>query len=352
MEGIFNPEDHQHVRYNPLNDRWVLVSPHRAKRPWQGQIEKVSETEIPEHDFNNPLCPEATRANGKMNPNYENTYVFPNDFPALLEDVPAPDKSSHPLFKSEVAKGTCRVMCFHPKSNITLPLMSVDEIIHVINTWIKEFLDLGDRFKWVQIFENKGEIMGCSNPHPHCQIWASSFLPDEPRIEDKQQYEYFMKNNSILLLDYLKEELKTMERIVLSNEDWVVVVPYWAVWPYEVMLLPKRHILKISDLTEEEKHSLATIMKKLLTKYDNLFNTTFPYSMGWHGAPTGSDKTDYSYWQLHASYYPPLLRSATIKKFMVGYEMLAQAQRDLTPEQAAAKLRSLSEEHYKLAKKE
>ncbi|GIY42202.1 galactose-1-phosphate uridylyltransferase [Caerostris extrusa] len=194
--------------------------------------------------------------------------------------------------------------------------------------------------------------MGCSNPHPHCQIWASSFLPDEPRIEDKQQCEYFMKNNSILLLDYLKEELKTMERIVLSNEDWVVVVPYWAVWPYEVMLLPKRHILKISDLTEKEKHSLATIMKKLLTKYDNLFNTTFPYSMGWHGAPTGLDKTDYSYWQLHASYYPPLLRSATIKKFMVGYEMLAQAQRDLTPEQAAAKLRSLSEEHYKLAKNE
>ncbi|GFR02106.1 galactose-1-phosphate uridylyltransferase [Trichonephila clavata] len=190
--------------------------------------------------------------------------------------------------------------------------------------------------------------MGCSNPHPHCQIWASSFLPDEPRIKDKQQYEYFIKNNSVLLMDYLKEELKTMVRVVLSNESWVVLVPYWAIWPYEVMLLPKRHVLKLSDLTMDEKYSLAVIMKKLLTKYDNLFETSFPYSMGWHGAPTGPSPKDYSYWQLHASYYPPLLRSATVKKFMVGYEMLAQAQRDLTPEQAAERLRNLSEEHYKL----
>ncbi|GBM37747.1 Galactose-1-phosphate uridylyltransferase [Araneus ventricosus] len=351
MTTEFNAEDHQHIRYNPLNDRWVLVSPHRAKRPWQGQIEKVQEEEIPPHDLNNPLCPGAKRANGMMNPYYDDTFVFTNDFPALLEDVPSPGKSSHPLFKSEVARGTCRVMCFHPKSNITLPLMSVEEIIQVIDAWIKELLELGAKFKWVQIFENKGKIMGCSNPHPHCQIWASSFLPDEPRIEDKQQYEYFMKNDSILLLDYVSEELKMKERVVLENENWVVLVPYWAIWPFETMLLPKRHILRLSDLTEDEKYSLATIMKKLLTKYDNLFKTSFPYSMGWHGAPTGPDVKDYSYWQLHTSYYPPLLRSATIKKFMVGYEMLAQAQRDLTPEQAAERLRNLSEEHYKLNEK-
>ncbi|GFS94103.1 galactose-1-phosphate uridylyltransferase [Trichonephila clavipes] len=350
MASLFNAEDHQHLRFNPLSDKWVLVSPHRAKRPWKGQIEKVSEAEIPVHDFNNPLCPGATRANGEMNPDYEGTYVFPNDFPALLEDVPSPDESSHRLFKAAAAKGVCRVMCFHPKSNVTLPLMTIDEIIRVIDTWIKELLDLGTKFTWVQIFENKGDIMGCSNPHPHCQIWASSFLPDEPRIKDKQQYEYFIKNNSVLLMDYLKEELKTMVRVVLSNESWVVLVPYWAVWPYEVMLLPKRHVLKLSDLTKDEKYSLAVIMKKLLTKYDNLFETSFPYSMGWHGAPTGPCPKDYSYWQLHASYYPPLLRSATVKKFMVGYEMLAQAQRDLTPEQAAERLRNLSEEHYKLKK--
>ncbi|GBM37741.1 Galactose-1-phosphate uridylyltransferase [Araneus ventricosus] len=351
MATLFNVEDHQHLRYNPLNDRWLLVAPHRAKRPWLGQIEKVQEANIPPHDPNNPLCPGAKRANGMMNPNYDGTYVFPNDFPALLEDVPSPGKSHHPLFKSEAAKGTCRVMCFHPKSNITLPLMTIEEIIQVINTWIKELLDLGAKFKWVQIFENKGEIMGCSNPHPHCQIWASSFLPDEPKVEDKQQYEYFMKNDSILLLDYLTEELKKMERVVLENESWVVLVPYWAVWPFETMLLPKRHILRLSDLTEDEKHSLAVIMKKLLTKYDNLFKTSFPYSMGWHGAPTGPDAKNYSYWQLHASYYPPLLRSATIKKFVVAYELLCQAQRDLTPEQAAERLRNLSTEHYKLVKK-
>ncbi|XP_035232205.1 galactose-1-phosphate uridylyltransferase-like isoform X2 [Stegodyphus dumicola] len=206
--GTFIPEEHQHVRYNPLSNRWVLVSPHRAKRPWKGQIEKLPENEILPHDLNNPLCPGATRANGEINPCYESTFVFPNDFPALLQDVPKPDKSTHPLFKAEAARGTCRVMCFHPKSNITLPLMSLDEILEVINTWVKEILDLGTNYRWVQIFENKGEIMGCSNPHPHCQIWASSFLPDEPRIEDAQQRKYYEKNNSPLLIDYLNEEIK------------------------------------------------------------------------------------------------------------------------------------------------
>ncbi|XP_015919143.1 galactose-1-phosphate uridylyltransferase [Parasteatoda tepidariorum] len=347
----FISTEHQHVRYNPLNDKWVLVSPHRARRPWQGQVEKALEKDIPSHDPDNPLCPGAKRASGEINPFYESTYVFPNDFPALLETVPDPGPADHPLFVSSSAKGVCRVMCFHPKSNTTLPLMSVQEILEVINTWIKEMVELGAKFKWVQIFENKGEIMGCSNPHPHCQIWASSFLPDEPRIEDIQQRNYFSKNKVPLLIEYLKEELLRKDRIVVENDYWVALVPYWAVWPYETMLLPKRHVLRLPDLNEDEKSSLAVIMKQLLTKYDNLFETSFPYSMGWHGAPTGSNEEDYSHWQLHASYYPPLLRSATVKKFMVGYEMLAQAQRDLTAEQAAEKLRNLSEQHYKLCNK-
>ncbi|XP_054710267.1 galactose-1-phosphate uridylyltransferase-like [Uloborus diversus] len=347
MNSRFCAEEHQHIRYNPLNDKWILVSPHRAKRPWKGQVEKAFETDIPEHDFKNPLCPGATRANGEVNSFYESTYVFPNDFPALLENVPEPDPSSHPLFQAQAAKGECRVMCFHPKSNVTLPLMKNEEILEVINTWIKEMLELRTKYKWIQIFENKGEVMGCSNPHPHCQIWASSFLPDEPRAEDSQQLKYFQKNNQPLLLNYINEEIERKVRIVVMNDHWVALVPYWAVWPFETMLLPRRHVLRLTDLNEEEKSSLAEIMKKLLTKYDNLFETSFPYSMGWHGAPEDKE-SDYSHWQLHASYYPPLLRSASVKKFMVGYEMLAQAQRDLTAEQAAEKLRLLPDVHYKL----
>ncbi|XP_023242408.1 galactose-1-phosphate uridylyltransferase-like isoform X3 [Centruroides sculpturatus] len=343
----FIPTEHQHVRFNPLLEEWILVSPHRTKRPWQGRVEKPPEKHVPPFDAKNPLCPRAVRANGETNPDYASTFLFDNDYPALVEDVPDPQGSRHPLFRTGSAKGTCKVMCFHPRSDTTLPLMTVEEILEVIDAWVQQSMELGRQYRWVQIFENKGEIQGCSNPHPHCQIWASSFLPNIPSKEETAQKNYYEKHGTAMLLEYLKEELKRKERIVLENEHWVVLVPYWATWPYETLLLPKRRVSRLVDLNDGEKHSLAYIMKQHLTKYDNLFETSFPYSMGWHGAPTGDFNSDASHWQLHAHYFPPLLRSATIKKFMVGYEMLAQPQRDLTAEQAAEKLRSLSEVHYK-----
>ncbi|XP_036032991.1 galactose-1-phosphate uridylyltransferase isoform X4 [Onychomys torridus] len=244
-------------------------------------------------------------------------------------------------------------MCFHPWSDVTLPLMSVPEIRAVIDAWASVTEELGAQYPWVQIFENKGAMMGCSNPHPHCQVWASSFLPDIVQREERSQQSYHSQRGEPLLLEYGRQELLRKERLVLSSEHWLVLVPFWAVWPFQTLLLPRRHVRRLPELTPAERDDLASIMKKLLTKYDNLFETSFPYSMGWHGAPTGlRTGATCDHWQLHAHYYPPLLRSATVRKFMVGYEMLAQAQRDLTPEQAAERLRALPEVHYCLAKED
>ncbi|XP_058442691.1 probable galactose-1-phosphate uridylyltransferase isoform X1 [Malaya genurostris] len=344
----FEATEHQHTRFNPLTGQWILVSPHRMKRPWSGQEEHPQQVELAEFDPKNPLCPGVIRANGVKNPAYTSTFVFTNDFPALLEDVPLPPKSDDPLFQTGGARGTCKVMCFHPKSNKTLPLMSPKEIRSVIDSWIKEYRELGVKYTWVQIFENKGASMGCSNPHPHCQIWACSFLPNEPRIKDDHLLRYYQTHGRALLDDYAKKELVKNERIVLDNPDWLVVVPFWASWPFETMIISRNGNRRISDLNQQQINNLAIVIKELTTKYDNLFKCSFPYSMGWHGAPTGDLATQPDgHWTLHATYYPPLLRSATVRKFMVGFELLCQAQRDLTAEQAADKLRHLcGKKHY------
>ncbi len=333
-----------HRRYNPLIDEWILVSPHRTKRPWQGK-EESSEIKISlKYDGKCYLCPGNTRVGGFVNPPYKNTFVFVNDFSALLSNSTNDEKSENSLFRIEDVRGECRVICFSPRHDLTLAQMDLESVRKVVDVWNEQFLELGEKYRWIQIFENRGEVMGSSNPHPHGQVWASNFLPNEPRKEDINQREYYIKNGSVLLCDYLQAELDIKKRIIVENEHWVVLVPFWAIWPYETMLLPKRHVERFTELTNNEKNSLASILKRHLTKYDNLFNTSFPYTMGWHGAPfeANNDK----YWQLHAHFYPPLLRSATVKKFMVGYEMLAEAQRDITAEQAAEKLKSLSEKHY------
>uniref|UniRef100_A0A1L8E0Q6 Galactose-1-phosphate uridylyltransferase n=1 Tax=Nyssomyia neivai TaxID=330878 RepID=A0A1L8E0Q6_9DIPT len=344
----FNIKEHQHTRYNPLNGQWILVCPHRMLRPWSGQEESPELLNAPEFDPKNPLCPGVVRASGHKNPNYESTFVFTNDFPALLEDVPSPPDSEDSLFQTAAARGTCRVICFHPKSNKTLPLLSHAEIGHVISTWMEQFVELKKKYTWVQIFENKGSAMGCSNPHPHCQIWACSFLPTEPATKDKYMREYFEKHGRPLLLDYVQKELARKERIVIENRNWLVVVPFWASWPFETMLISRCNTRRFDEMTQEQSKDLAIVMKELTTKYDNLFKCSFPYSMGWHGAPTGAMVNDNSdHWTLHAIYYPPLLRSATVRKFMVGFELLCQAQRDLTAEQAAERLRNLDgQKHY------
>lgn len=338
--------EYPHRRHNALNGDWILVSPQRTKRPWQGKQEQASNEVRPPHDPKCYLCAGNQRAGGIQTPNYTGTYVFDNDFAAILPDSTFETEGSHELLQSNAVKGTCRVICFSPRHDWTLPEMPLDAIRGVIDVWASQTEELGATHRWVQVFENKGAVMGCSNPHPHGQIWASDFIPNEPAKEDRQQLEYARKHGSPLLVDYLNLELASGSRVVVENEGWVVVVPFWATWPYEVLLLPRRHVLRLPDLTDAERTSLADILKRFLTRYDNLFETSFPYSMGWHGAPTGGDG-DSSHWQLHAHFYPPLLRSATVKKFMVGYEMLGEAQRDLTPEQAAASLRALSEIHFK-----
>jgi UDPglucose--hexose-1-phosphate uridylyltransferase len=344
----FNPEEHPHRRYNALTGQWVLISPHRTKRPWLGQVEKLPPDNRPAYDPACYLCPGNKRMGSDINPQYTEPFVFQNDFSALLPDTPAGDQTSDPLFCSQPVRGECRVICFSPRHDMTLAEMSEPDIRKVVNVWASQSTELGARYRWVQLFENKGGAMGCSNPHPHGQIWAGSALPNEITTEHIQQKQYTQKHRGNLLVDYARRESEDGRRVVVENEHWLAVVPYWAVWPFETLLMPRRHVTRLADLQETERNHLAAILRSLLTRYDNLFETPFPYSMGWHGAPY--DAEDHSHWQLHAHFFPPLLRSATVKKFMVGYEMLAEAQRDLTAEQAAKRLRELSDVHYRQRK--
>jgi len=341
---VFQPHLHPHRRLNPLTGAHVLVSPQRNLRPWQGAQHPPERRAMVCHDPDCYLCPGNVRVGGQRNPAYTGCHVFANDFPALLAEAAAAPAAASGLFESAPVAGEARVMCFSPDHSATLPELPVEAIAQVVSTWRDQTAELGQRWPWVQVFENKGELMGCSNPHPHGQVWASSFLPDEPAREDEHQRAHFAAHGRPLLLDYVQAELQSGERTVVETDHWLAVVPWWAAWPFETLLAPKAALARLSDIDDERAADLAVAVKRLTTRYDNLFSTSFPYSMGWHGAPF--DGRDPAPWTVHAHFYPPLLRSASVRKFMVGFEMMCEAQRDLTPEQAAAMLRAVSDTNH------
>jgi UDPglucose--hexose-1-phosphate uridylyltransferase len=326
-------QDYSHKRYNILTGEWVLVSPHRAKRPWQGQNEAVNNEKRPSYDESCYLCPGNTRINGEVNPEYTDVFVFTNDFAALQNDSPTFNVNDG-LLKAQSETGICKVICFSPDHSKSLADMSASEIQKVVFTCQKEFKELSEnpKINYVQIFENKGAVMGCSNPHPHGQIWSQSSLPNEVLKKNTQQLDYYNKNKSSLLGDYLTQELDKNERIIFENDGFVVLVPFWAVWPFEAMIVPKKQQVNILEMTEDETLQYGEAIAVLTKAYDQIFNTSFPYSSGIHQAPTDGNAN--KHWHWHMSFYPPLLRSASVKKFMVGYEMFGTPQRDITPEQA------------------
>lgn len=346
--------DFPHRRFNPLTREWMLVSPHRTQRPWLGQVEKTPQEKLLSYDPDCYLCPTNRRAGDKSNPDYTSTYVFENDFPALLEPTEADETDSnnsgndHPLFIAEPEYGVCRVVCFSPRHDLSLPELTQVEVEAVINTWIDQTSQLSQLayVRHVQIFENKGAQMGASNPHPHSQIWATSHIPNEPVKEILAQREYYSGHQSCLLCDVLTTERQAGERLVVANQYFTALVPFWAIWPFEILLVSNRHLPGLTSLEPQEVEGLADILRRLTARFDNLFEISFPYSMGFHQAPVDDSQTEVCH--LHAHFYPPLLRSATVRKFMVGFELLASPQRDITPEAAAERLRSLSEVHYRL----
>lgn len=335
-----------HRRFNPLTREWVLVSPHRTQRPWQGKTEQTAPANQPSYDPTCYLCPGNERAGGARNPAYENTFVFDNDYAALLPNIPLIDSDEAGLLVARSEPGICRVVCFSPRHDLTIPRMSLAEIRRVVDLWTSQFRQL-EQTGWVrhvQIFENRGALMGASNPHPHCQIWANASLPNVPTKEFASQQEYRETKKSCLLCDYLQLELQRGERIIYQNDAFVGLVPYWAVWPFETLLVSCRHLASMDELSGKESELLGDILRSITLRYDNLFETSFPYSMGFHQRPT--DGQAHPEWHFHAHYLPPLLRSATVQKFMVGYELLGTPQRDITPESAAARLRELPAIHY------
>lgn len=337
----FDPSKRPHRRFNPLTREWVLVSPHRTQRPWQGQVESAAKAEGLKYDPACYMCPGNKRSNGKENPKYKNVFVFDNDFPALLPDGEPAATNEKDLLIAETETGICRVLCFSPRHDLTLSMMERGEIRAVVDCWSEQFQELGSRkdINHVQIFENRGAIMGASNPHPHCQIWSSATIPTVSRLEFASQSSYLTSKGSCLLCDYFALETSSQVRIVARNDHFLAVVPYWAVWPFETMLLSKRHVTAMHELNSEERDALADMLKRLTSRYDNLFETSFPYSMGFHQRPT--DTTEHPEWHFHAHFFPPLLRSATVRKFMVGFELLGMPQRDITAETSAERLRAV-----------
>jgi UDPglucose--hexose-1-phosphate uridylyltransferase len=338
---MFRLNSVSHRRLNPLTGEWVVVSPHRTARPWQGHVDELASVKLPSYDPSCYLCPGNQRAGGVRNPQYRSTFVFDNDFPALQPDIPADLQANNipDLIVAAPERGICRVGCFSPRHDLTLAAMSVPEVELVVAMWIEQFHQLSavDFVQYVQIFENRGAMMGASNPHPHCQIWGTGSIPNEVSKEQHSQQSYLQAHHSCLLCDYLRYELDQGERVVFDNEQFLIVVPLWALWPFETLIISKRHVPDLGSLDQPERHALARTLQKLTSSYDKVFQSPFPYSMGFHQRPTGT----HAEWHLHAHFYPPLLRSATIRKFMVGFEMLGTPQRDVTAETVAERLREI-----------